>query len=109
MSGLAIKVFFFFFYSMFAQFCLSLNVLGGTSLPVPLFCVLPSLFLFRHRTLSCLETMDLCNEGKRRRGGLNRLICLDHGYGAYYDNKAVCQRSPFHLLPHEHCAVLKSE
>lgn len=32
------------------------------------------------------------------------LICLDHDYGAYYDNGAARRHSPSHLLPLKHGA-----
>lgn len=83
--------------------------------------LLSSSALLLHLRCSSLVLLDLYKSERRRRGGgggggvgvtmayTHCLICLDHGYGAYLDNKAACQHLPSHSLPHSHGPALESE
>lgn len=58
-----------------------------------------------HLGSSSWQPLNLCkSEGAGRIGVTmacaSSLICLDHGYGAYLDNKTACQHLPSHTLPH---------
>lgn len=82
-------------YLVFALFSLP-----GKIDPPSTYCVSVCLFGRRRAYITWKKRGRVLQRG----WGTPLLICLDHGYGAYYDNGAARQHSPSHLLPLKHCA-----